>query len=225
MFDEPVNVLKLEGGEHHTVCVTDRGNVYCWGRNDEAQCGSGNLYEEWRRAEEERKAKEAEAKANAEAVHQAMAAEETKANVDGQPKKLRKNLKKDKVESEKEPELDEIAYFTRPHKVEGLADKHVTEIAAGSNYCYALVGDTNQLFSWGMGYNYVLGSREEDNLSEPTLVHPMQFHNNRVKQIGTGSQHVVVLTTNSTDADSLLPAFVADLRPTVEVKEKNKLEQ
>jgi len=61
------------------------------------------------------------------------------------------------------------------------------------------------LYSWGMGFNYVLGSREEDNLFVPTVVHPKQFHENQVKLVGTGAQHVVVLTTDSPDNKDLPP--------------------
>jgi regulator of chromosome condensation len=38
------NVTMMAGGEHHTIAVTIEGKVYCWGRNDEAQCGLGDLY-------------------------------------------------------------------------------------------------------------------------------------------------------------------------------------
>ena len=48
-----------------------------------------------------------------------------------------------------------------------------------------------------MGSNYVLGTRDEDNEFEPRLVHPKQFLEHRVDQIGLGVQHVVVLTTAS----------------------------
>lgn len=116
--------------------------------------------------------------------------------------------RKKKQPSEKEPDLDGIAYFLRPKLVEGLlVDKKVSFVAAGSNYCYAVVRASNEVYSWGMGYNYVLGTREEDNVHQPIKVHPMQFHNNQVMSIGTGSQHVVVLTTASTDPESKLPSL------------------
>jgi hypothetical protein len=44
-----------------------------------------------------------------------------------------------------------------------------------------------------MGYNYVLGNREEDNEFEPIKVHPKMFYECQVREVGTGSQHVVVL--------------------------------
>jgi alpha-tubulin suppressor-like RCC1 family protein len=30
---------QIKGGEHHTIGLTSEGKVYCWGRNDESQCG------------------------------------------------------------------------------------------------------------------------------------------------------------------------------------------
>jgi hypothetical protein len=43
--------------------------------------------------------------------------------------------------------------------------KVISAIYAAGNYCYALekTGNLNQLYSWGMGSSYVLGSRDEEN--------------------------------------------------------------
>lgn len=38
-----------------------------------------------------------------------------------------------------------------------------------------------------MGYNYVLGTRDDENVHKPTLVHPQQFHKLPVKVVGAGS--------------------------------------
>ena len=56
-----------------------------------------------------------------------------------------------------------------------------------------------------MGSNYVLGTREEDNVYEPLRVHPKQFHENQVHVVGAGAMHIAVLTSASTDAASTLP--------------------
>lgn len=60
------NVRVIAGGEHHTIAVTAEGKVYCWGRNDEAQCGLGDLYGDHRKKkaqeEYERMMKEEEEK-------------------------------------------------------------------------------------------------------------------------------------------------------------------
>ena len=46
-----------------------------------------------------------------------------------------------------------------------------------------------------MGENYVLGTRDDENEFEPKVIHPQQFFKNSVRQVGTGAQHVVILTT------------------------------
>ena len=53
---------------------------------------------------------------------------------------ISKKERKKKPSAEQEPDLDGIAYFTRPNLTKGLLiDKHVSNVFAGSNYCYALV--------------------------------------------------------------------------------------
>ena len=43
------NITIIAGGEHHSIACTIDGKVYCWGRNDEGQCGQGDLYGAYRR--------------------------------------------------------------------------------------------------------------------------------------------------------------------------------
>jgi len=42
------NISLIAGGEHHTIACTSDGKVFCWGRNDEGQCGVGDLYGKWK---------------------------------------------------------------------------------------------------------------------------------------------------------------------------------
>ena len=37
-------IQAVDGGEHHTIALTEEGKVYCWGRNDEGQGGLGDLF-------------------------------------------------------------------------------------------------------------------------------------------------------------------------------------
>ena len=99
--------------------------------------------------------------------------------------------------------MRDIYYFAQPHLVAGLVDKPISQVFAKGCYCYGLAEETNELYSWGIGFNYVLGTRDDENSYEPVLVHPKQFHENRVKLIGPGTQHVVILTTESTEPSSL----------------------
>lgn len=66
-------------------------------------------------------------------------------------------------------------------------------IAAG-HFSYSLVEGTNEVYSWGMGDNYVLGNRNDRNEHKPYLVDSRMFENNKVLQIACGSNHIVVLT-------------------------------
>lgn len=80
----------------------------------------------------------------------------------------------------------------------------IANVYASGNYCYALqINDavpTNQLYSWGMGNSYVLGNRDEENQYTPYKVHPKMFEEFPVVDMGLGTQHVVVLTTNDKDS-------------------------
>ena len=69
---------------------------------------------------------------------------------------------------------------------------------------------TNQLYSWGMGENYVLGSRDDDNQFTPYTVHPKMFEELPVLMLGAGTQHVVVLTSDSQEHQNF-PQFTDDV--------------
>ena len=92
-------------------------------------------------------------------------------------------------------DLNGIYYFSVPNPVASLDGKAVSQVYACGHYCYALAQTNNEMYAWGMGDNYVLGTRDDENEFEPKLVHPKQFMENRVRQVGTGVQHVVVLST------------------------------
>jgi alpha-tubulin suppressor-like RCC1 family protein len=82
-----------------------------------------------------------------------------------------------KSKKEKEVNWNYIKYFKRPEHVDTVPEmKQISKVFAGSNYCYGLNETTNELWSWGFGYNYVLGTKEEDNCWIPTLVHPKMMY-------------------------------------------------
>jgi hypothetical protein len=58
-----------------------------------------------------------------------------------------------------------------------------------------------------MGSNYVLGSREEENEYRPYKVHPKMFEEFPVREVGCGTMHVVVLTTNDKEDKNVFPQF------------------
>ena len=44
-----IKLKSITGGEPHSMALSEEGEVYCWGRNDEGQCGLGDRYEQYRR--------------------------------------------------------------------------------------------------------------------------------------------------------------------------------
>ena len=61
-----------------------------------------------------------------------------------------------------------------------------------------------------MGENYVLGSRDDDNQFKPYVVHPRMFDELPVLMLGAGTQHVVVLTSDSQDHQDF-PQFTPEV--------------
>ena len=135
-------VVDIQGGEHHSIARTKDGLVYCWGKNDEGQCGLGDTYgdymkkkkqEEMERLakEEEEKKREAEEKAKepvpepvaapvAPAEGAEVSADAAIAGAESTPvekpaeKSEKKSVKKNKSSSNKEDDLKYIFYFYRP---------------------------------------------------------------------------------------------------------------
>lgn len=58
--------------------------------------------------------------------------------------------------------------------------KKVTQIAASGHFSYAIVEDKNDVYSWGLGENSVLGNRSDNNQHQPYLLDKRMFENNRV---------------------------------------------
>lgn len=98
--------------------------------------------------------------------------------------------------------MNYIRFFKRPELLDTLPEgAKVTNIFAGKHYCQVLNKETNELYSWGMGDNYVLGTRDDENMYLPNLVHPKMFYEAKVRHVGCGDAHVVVLCSKDQDDD------------------------
>mmetsp|Transcript_18225 Transcript_18225/g.15893 ORF Transcript_18225/g.15893 Transcript_18225/m.15893 type:complete len:86 (-) Transcript_18225:503-760(-) len=76
-------------------------------------------------------------------------------------------------------------------------------IKSGGSYNYAINGE-GQVYSWGMGVSYVLGSRNEDTQYEPFDIPTRFFKSEKQSSISLGAQHVVYL---GHDEDTEVPKF------------------
>jgi alpha-tubulin suppressor-like RCC1 family protein len=41
--------VSADGGENHSIALDDQGKVYCFGLNDEGQCGVGDTFGDYRK--------------------------------------------------------------------------------------------------------------------------------------------------------------------------------
>lgn len=122
-----------------------------------------------------------------------------------------KKAKTQKVVAPKEDDLKYIFYFYRPQLIESLwkwdleegdnaaeVRKPVQKIYAAGHYCYAISG--NDVYSWGIGENYVLGNRQDENEFTPYKLNPKMFEFNKVEMMACGTQHCVALTLDSPES-------------------------
>jgi hypothetical protein len=113
-------------------------------------------------------------------------------------KSAKKQHKKAEPAAPKEDDLKYIYYFYRPQLVEKLWKWELTEgenasevrkpafsVNAGGQYSYAITKDG--VYSWGMGENYVLGNRDDNNEFFPYKLDPRMFENNQAVMVGCGT--------------------------------------
>ena len=79
-----------------------------------------------------------------------------------------------------------------PLKVD-LKEK-IERIYATSHYSYAVAKETNQFYSWGLGFSYVLGNGRDSELKEPHAISTKFFKEEPVSVISLGATHVVYTT-------------------------------
>lgn len=197
-----VDIIDLAGGEEHTIAVSSDGRVYCWGRNDEGQAGLGDIFGEYNREVKQEKLEAEALKQQEEAKEEQLRMSQPAPEDDGTVKKRKKPAAK----KEKEVNLSGIMFFKRPQLVDTLPEGvKFNRVFAASHYCYCLSEETNELYSWGMGDDYVLGTRDDENVYVPQKVHPKMFYDCKIRHIGCGTSHLAVLTAATPESSSEQP--------------------
>lgn len=73
-------------------------------------------------------------------------------------------------------------------------------MAAAGQYCYAVCEKTSQVFAWGMGENYVLGTRDDESVYKPCALDPRMFEGKKVAMMALGTQHAVALVLDTPES-------------------------
>ena len=90
-------------------------------------------------------------------------------------------------------------FYPVPTQLEEL--ENIKAIGVGSSFSYAIQKQTGKVYSWGMGENYVLGSRDDDNQWTPYEVDPRMFKEKDVLMVKCGGQHVVAMVKANEEAE------------------------
>jgi hypothetical protein len=219
------SIARTKDGAIYCFGRNDEGQVGCgdtygeWRKKKAVAAEQARVEQE---AEEAQKAAEAATeaqKAEAEPAQEnggeANGAADAEMNGDGEqivaPVKKSKAVKPKKPKAAAEEDLKYIFYFHRPELVESLwkwdlednddvaaCRKPATHVNASGHYCYAVCGD--DVYAWGLGENYVLGNRQDDNEFKPYKLDPRMFENNKVVMMGCGTQHAVALALDGPES-------------------------
>lgn len=213
-----VEVKDIQGGEDFTVFLTNSGEIFACGRCDDGQCGLGeNWKEQLNKALEkgqiEKKGKQDDSvdkniektsnetieKNNEKAIQKSVEniAEKTDNIIEKNEEKTTEMLEQNVKETKK------FEFITIPLKIESL--ENIDQIYCGAGYSYAISREKNQVYSWGNGDHYVLGTGKEEEEMAPYSVKPAFFKQEEVVKLGLGGQHVAVITCNSSNNAWKLP--------------------
>ena len=166
-------INNIVGGEDHTLFLTEEGEVFACGRNDDFQLGPINEDDipMCKPNEDDQDRYDEHARRNAEEIKKAEAA--------GTP------VPEKYVAPTEVKRTDTVI---SPVKV-NLTEK-VTQIMAAAHYNICC-SETNQLYSWGLGFSYVLGNGKDEEVREPYSIKPEFFNNKTIGKLSLGSNHVV----------------------------------
>ncbi|CAD8049440.1 unnamed protein product [Paramecium sonneborni] len=200
-FFENMDIIDIVGGEHHTIALDCEGNVYSFGRNDDGQLGLGEELNENLRIEAEK---------------QRLLDEEIYQQQANKKKPSKKNKQGDLFEVQKSQKAIGYEFITTPQIINNIPK--MQSIYASMHFNFS-ISEKKQVFSWGNGQSFVLGTRNENSQFQPKEVTQI-FKNEKLLQISLGASHVIALTTS--DHSFQLPLINEELLKIEDLKSKLK---
>lgn len=88
----------------------------------------------------------------------------------------------------------------------------IDTIASSMDFCYALDKNNNQVYSWGTGDSYVLGTKEEDDMYIPYKIPKDFFKNNNINDMSLGANHVIIVMRDASNESEKLPSLEFDIK-------------
>ncbi|RLN80566.1 hypothetical protein BBJ28_00000166 [Nothophytophthora sp. Chile5] len=192
--DEPLRFRHVFCGASHSLGLSWDGRAFCWGKNNQGQCGHGHTNDQWTIQEIESFRSNDDEEAEC-VVHAAGGWEHTLfCTASGRVYSCGCGYK-DSRRAGIPPVLGHGDCDRRlePTLIEALEDsrEEVVKVACGWDHSLA-VSASGRVYTWGSGTNGKLGHGDEENCDIPTLVRSMEGE--RVKEAKAGCEHTVLLT-------------------------------
>jgi hypothetical protein len=87
-----------------------------------------------------------------------------------------------------------------------------SSIASSMDFSYAFDKNNNQVYSWGTGDSYVLGTKEEDDANTPYAIPKEFFKNQIINNITLGANHVIITMRDPSSENQNLPCLEYDVK-------------
>ncbi|OMJ29113.1 Protein pim1 [Smittium culicis] len=175
-------IVNVSGGEHHTIVMNSKGELFAFGRSDSFQTGlpletiekfARDKEEELHKSEKKNKSKSA---SNTDGENKDIATVENTANTSTGFKKM----------------------VPVPTRIPNLPE--IENYVCGSNHNLAISKSDKKLYSWGYGDMLQCGNGEEEDVQVPTLVTGKNIDSRQIYLVSAGGQHSVILATLSEGA-------------------------
>lgn len=201
------DVKYATGGDNHSIVLLENGEVYVWGRNDRGQCGIINERKETENNQIERE------------EDNFIIAVPTKLTFDNIIKTESEN--KEENNNNENNQNSQNANPSEENPSNSNISNKINKIASSMDFSYALDKINNQLYSWGTGDSYVLGTRKEDDSNTPFKIPKEFFKNQIIDNISLGANHVIISTLDPSMQNEKLPELEFDKKKVRE--EVNKI--
>ncbi|OLY85464.1 Protein pim1 [Smittium mucronatum] len=177
------NIVRVSGGEHHSLAMTSDGEIFAFGRSDSFQTGLPLETIEKFAQEREAILLEASKKSAKKNINATTTESEDSANTADSDAASSSGFKKMVPIPTRIPNVPKCQFF-----------------CCGSNHNLAITSSDNKLYSWGYGEMLQCGNGEEEDVTVPTLVTGQKIESRRIYSASAGGQHSVILTTLSEGA-------------------------
>lgn len=185
-----VNVAAVQCGASHSMARTAQGNVYCWGKNTQGQCGLNHADDVLRPTLLKTLIHEVVTQLDAGWEHSVALTDEGRIYAWGCGYKDTRRGVIPPVLG-----LGHNECRMSPERIASLDGVFITKVICGWDHCLAL-DKSGKLLSWGSGQNGKLGHGSEENYSIPCYVSSLE--NVKIVFVAAGCEHSAAVSDNGT---------------------------